>query len=119
MSKKNECAGSWICWQGLLIHENDSSCQVVTVLYDYHRPQQELQVFYRDCYHILLLNFRSFTETAIKYCFVLLKCPQTQIQTRIQIQIQTQIRKPKFKPPEKVQTVKLGQCQLESMSEWY
>ena len=42
-----------------------------------------------------------------------LKCPQTQSQ------IQTQIRKLNFKPPEKVQTVKLGQYQLESMSEWY
>ena len=41
----------------------------------------------------------------------LLKCPQTQVQT--------QIRKLNFTPPEKLQTVKLGQYQLKSMSEWY
>ena len=53
--------------------------------------------------------------------FLPLECPQTQIQTRIQtqIQIQTQIRKLNFKTPEKVETVKLGQYQLESMSEWH
>ena len=40
---------------------------------------------------------------------VILESAQTQIQTRIQTQIQTQIRKLNFKPPEKVETVKLGQ----------
>ena len=35
------------------------------MLYDYHGLQQEFQVFYRDGYQILLLNFRSSTETVI------------------------------------------------------
>ena len=59
-------------------------------------------------------NFLDFGIVALNFVFVVvrrgylnvLKCPQ----------IQTQIRKLNFKLPEKVQTVKLGQCQLESMS---